>query len=586
MVLDEITEGAELRRAWNDLALRMERPEVFYTYEWAVAVQRAYGDSRKPLLFLGYEGASLVSLVALARENNGSGDVVFLTASTADYCDFLSEPARRCEFVAAVFSELQTRKIGRIILTNLPADSCSVAAISAAARKRHYKMHSRTAYLCARVILGSVEERSALKQATTNKKRLRRNFRELEKEGRVCIRHDNQWEQIEPILPSFNNAHVARFLSTGRISNLLWVERRKFLYELARELSGSGWSVVSRLLVGEVTVAWNYGFNFAGNWFWYQPAVESSHPYADFSPGYCLLSKIVELACDRPEINVVDLGLGAEDYKDRFATANRETLFCELNRSLAAHLRVVLRDRAAAIAETSPRIEGHVRGIISYISRSRARTRDSGLWELLTGVARRIRRFLFATDEILFFEWGGGNQNRLKLKTVRLDSDLLGAAAIRYADDPAALTFLMRSAQRLRLGKAQGFALIAADRTPLQFCWVNDFERVEREELQRSLHTPSKNAVMIFDCFSPASAAGNGFFGEEITALADQLLTQGRTPWISVDATNQYFRQGIENAGFTYRFSLRRSRIFFFKTTKNSTSSLGAEKLASSAPEL
>jgi CelD/BcsL family acetyltransferase involved in cellulose biosynthesis len=59
------------------------------------------------------------------------------------------------------------------------------------------------------------------------------------------------------------------------------------------------------------------------------------------SPGYCLLAKIVQQACDSPDINVVDLGLGAEDYKDRFASTNRQALYLVLNRSLLDHFRVL-----------------------------------------------------------------------------------------------------------------------------------------------------------------------------------------------------------------------------------------------------
>src|SRR5579859_3828147 len=130
---DDIPEDSELRRAWNELALGMESPEVFYSYEWAIAVQRAYGDTLKPLLFLAYEGELLIGLVALVWDKTES-HLAFLTANTGDYCDFISEPGRRREFIDAVFSELKTRNIGNILLTNLPADSSSVAAISAAAR--------------------------------------------------------------------------------------------------------------------------------------------------------------------------------------------------------------------------------------------------------------------------------------------------------------------------------------------------------------------------------------------------------------------------------------------------------------------
>src|SRR5205807_2973243 len=115
------------------------------------------------------------------------------------------------------FSELEKRGIEKIVLSNLPADSCSVAAISDASSRCRYYQHLRSAYLCTRVVLGSTEQRTSLKQSVSTTGRLRRNMRALEKRGPVCIRHETHWEQIEPILQSFNRAHVARFLSTGRI---------------------------------------------------------------------------------------------------------------------------------------------------------------------------------------------------------------------------------------------------------------------------------------------------------------------------------------------------------------------------------
>lgn len=585
VVLEEIPEGQELRRAWNELALGMERPEVFYTHEWAVAVQRAYGDCREPLLFLGYDGDSLVGLVALAREGRGNADAGFLVGSTGDYCDFLGHPSKRQEFVEAVFCEMQTRKMDRIVLTNLPADSCSVAAISATAPRCRYRLHTRSAYLCARVVLGSDEQRSALKQATAGKKRLRRNLRELEKKGHVCVRHDTQWDQIEPILQSFNRAHVARFLSTGRMSTLLQDQRQKFLYELARELSSSNWITVSRLLVGDVPVAWNYGFQFAGSWFWYQPTVESSHEYSEFSPGNCLLAKIVELACDRREVDVVDLGLGDEGYKERFATASRETLYCVLNRSLSGHLQTVARDRTASVTKAISPLDTSVRMMISSLVRFRARIRAAGWRGLFTSAARQLRSFLFSFDEVLFFEWTARDHERdgTTTKLLPLNSDLLGAAATQYVDEPATLAFLMRSAQRLRFEQNSGFALISADGMPIHFCWVKDFEGFVMTELDRALETPSKDAVMIFDCFTPVSARGRGFFAAAIEAVAKELRAQGKVPWIFGAQANQSSLRGVEKSGFTYRFSLRRRRILFFKIMNDSIPHTGAGNATTSA---
>jgi CelD/BcsL family acetyltransferase involved in cellulose biosynthesis len=578
VVREEIQEDAELRRAWNELALRLECPEVFYTYEWAVAVQRAYGGTLKPLVLFAYEGELLVGLVALAREKTGSC-VSFLTANTADYCDFMSEPSRRREFVHAVFSELTNRNIGNIVLANLRADSFSVAAISGAASSRQFYLHSRPAYLCARVVPGSAKERAALKQAVASKKRLRRNMRELEKLGSVLVRHDTQWDQIEPMLQSFNRAHIARFLTTGRISNLIRAERRAFLYELARELSSSGWLTVSRLIVDEIPAAWNYGFQFAGSWFWYQPTVNSS--YEDLSPGYCLLAKIIELACDRPEMDVIDLGLGAEDYKDRFATANLQTLYVVLNRSFSDHLRAVGRDEAAAIAKSSPRIESWIRVMISYIAKLRARLRETGLSGLLTWFSRRIWSSLFGVDEVRFFESPmiKGSPKASSGTTLRLlDSDLLGAAAIRYVDDPSTLDYLLRSAQRVRSGDDRGFALLNAEGTPVHFCWAKDFEGFHLAELERTLQAPRADAAMIFDCYTPTSVRGHGFFADAIAALADQLCSEGKVPWIFGVATNRASLRGIEKSGFTYRFTLGRKRVLSFNRAKDSIDSPSSSK--------
>ena len=86
----EIPEDKALGRQWNDLVQQMERPEVFYTYEWALAVYRAYHSTIMPLLVLAYEGESLVGVAALATGVSQERGF-FLATTTADYCDFISQ---------------------------------------------------------------------------------------------------------------------------------------------------------------------------------------------------------------------------------------------------------------------------------------------------------------------------------------------------------------------------------------------------------------------------------------------------------------------------------------------------------------
>ena len=160
----------------------------------------------------------------------------------------------------------------------------------------------------------------------SSKKMLRRTMRAMEKAGGATLCTETTWTEIEPALQEFTIAHVARFLESGRISNLAPPERRSFINELAKRLSSNGWMALSRLTLEGKSIAWNYGFQFGGSWFWYQPTFDSD--YERFSPGYCLLVKIVEAACQRPELTALDLGLGEEEYNRRLEALrlNRDVL--------------------------------------------------------------------------------------------------------------------------------------------------------------------------------------------------------------------------------------------------------------------
>jgi len=361
----------QLRDQWNGLVLQMEHPEVFYTCEWALAVDRAYGPAMKPLLFLAHDGDALVGVAALAADA-AEKQISFLAGSTADYCDFICAPERRAEFVGNVFAELAKLRLPMLRLANLPVDSITSRVLRDAAGQNAYRVFSRPAYQCARITLGSVEERQKLKQTVIKRKAFRYYLKGLEKKGPVAVDHLGSWNEIQTELPRFIQAHVARFEAGGRKnSNLASTERQAFLAELAELLSASGWLTLTRLLVGEQPVAWNYGFEFGGSWFYYQPTFDAG--WREFSPGFCLLTKMVEQACDKPTIQVLDLGLGEESYKGRFATDYRRTLHATITDSAAVHVRERLRYHAASAVKSSPRLEHWVRRLTGRPSAENAK---------------------------------------------------------------------------------------------------------------------------------------------------------------------------------------------------------------------
>jgi CelD/BcsL family acetyltransferase involved in cellulose biosynthesis len=365
-----IPQDQRIRDQWNGLVQQMERPEVFYTCEWATAVDQAYRASVKPLLILAYEAETLVGVAALATDNAGK-EISFLCGNTADYCDFICPPARRAECVDAVLGELSKLHAPILRLANLPADSATSRIMKDAAGRHGYVVFSRPAYQCAQITLGSPAERQELKQSVVKRKAFRYYLKGLEKTGPVTMDHLVQWNAIQTNLPRFVEAHVARFRSGGRSSNLASAERQNFLAVLAELLSGAGWLVLTRLLAAAEPLAWNYGFRFAGSWFYYQPTFDAR--WRQFSPGFCLLTKMVEQACDDPGIHLLDLGLGEEGYKERFATGHRQTLHATITNSQALRLRETVRYHAASAVKSSPRLEHWVRRLVGRPSAENAK---------------------------------------------------------------------------------------------------------------------------------------------------------------------------------------------------------------------
>ncbi len=543
----------------------MERPEVFYTYEWAKAVQRAYGASLRPFLVLAYESQALVGVSSLATTPKEK-DICFLAATTADYCDFVCSSDDRTAFTGAVLAELRRLNMPNLVLANLPADSATHQALRANSSNLGYRLFSRPAYRCAQVLLHSREQREEVTRLISRKQTTRSYFKAIGKMGTVSLDHSKSGSEIVTLLPDFDRAHIARCLQAGRLSNLVSPERRLFLLELAGLLSERGWLTFSRLFVGDRAVAWNYGFHFAGSWFWYQPTFDFR--WKQHSPGFCLLTKIVEEACRDEEVKVVDLGLGEEDYKDRLATASRTTLHVTVTQQLSRWAYEVIRYRSTAQIKARPRLDTLLRANRDRLARVRKRIltpRLPGLGRLLWSQAKAA---VVGQPEVFFFEWPEDQIHRQgecatgSLKIQELDLEILAKAAMHYHADEETLDYLLRAAQRLRTSGSKGFALTAAEGAPLHFCWATEFEGFLMPALRLKLSAPSLRSILLFDCWTPISLRGRGYYGEAISRAAYLLHASGKIPWIFSSAANVRSLHGIKKTSFEPRFSLTRRRIW------------------------
>jgi CelD/BcsL family acetyltransferase involved in cellulose biosynthesis len=563
----EIPEDPALRQAWNALVLEMEDPQIFYTYDWAMAVQRAFQET-EVLLMLVYEQEALRGVAVLAL-NSKSKIGSFLCGTTADYCDFVSRPADRDNFVALLLAEVRRTGIKKLVLPNLPSDSSTVDTLVGAAKNEKFKVFQRLGYHCSRTVLGQAPERAEQAHEIDKKKMFRRNINFLRRDAPVILDHVRDWPAAETLLPEFAEAHVARFLATGRISNLVRIERRRFLTELARHLGASGWLTITRLMRGSEAVAWNYGFQYSGSWFWYQPTFDSR--FEEHSPGYCLLAKMIIEACGDPRVNLIDLGLGAEDYKDRFANGSRETLHITLNASRVRHTTTALRYYMAETVKKFPRLENWARAFRSCAYSLREHFRV-GLIALVKWAAARVTRLVFSRDQVEFFEWehSSAAEDGFTEDLKEMSLEILARGAILYHGDEQTLAYLLRAARRLRTDPtAAGFALMDRKGAPLHFCWSTDFHGFFMSELGLRLSSASSQAL-IFDCWTPVPARGQGFYAKAIAALARRLESAGKQTWIFSAQQNPSSLRGIAKAGFTHRYSMScRKMLGWHRISKN-----------------
>ncbi|MGA7219739.1 MAG: GNAT family N-acetyltransferase [Candidatus Sulfotelmatobacter sp.] len=574
-VLKEIPEDPDLSEAWNTLVLAMDHPEVFFTYQWALAASRGFQKHLSPLLFLMYESDQLVGVAALAVDPGSPRAAFFLTSSTADYCDVISAPANRRAVIVALLDEIRKLGLCDLVLANVPATSATLRELPGVAGHHRFYVTSRTAYNCGVVQLEGEEQRESLLQTLAGKSREKRALKRLTGLGSVRVIHLTEPEQIGTSLESIVSAQISRFLASDRVSPLVGPERRTFLRSLSDLLSHSGWLKISQLEIDGRPVAWNYGFRFGGSWFWYLPTFQME--YEHVSPGSCLLRLLVEEGARDASLQWLDLGLGDEPYKNRFANNMRQTRYVRLSRGFPRHVVSVAREALSKSAAHFPEFGNKLRAARSFCQSTASRVREAGLAAMARQAMRKAVRSISSRDEVLLFEFPADCASELRSAIPQLTPltwERLVEGSILNSSDAETLRYLMRCAKRLKRADASGFVLQDDDGCPLHFLWIADYEGFRLGEIDHILASPSPGAAMIFDCWTPLANRGHGHYTAAIGIAAAALQREGRPAWIFSGATNRSSLRGILHAGFVYRFSLlQRSKLGRSTTTRRDTTS-------------
>lgn len=560
-ILKEIPEDPDLSEAWNTLVLSMDTPEVFFTYQWALAASRGFQDRLSPLLVLIYDANELVGVAALAVEPKRPRTAFFLTSSTADYCDVVSAPTNRRAVLVALLKEIRKHGFSDLVFANVPANSATLRELPGITGSHSFYLTSRNAYSCGVVQLGGADQREILLQNLAGKSREKRALKRLSNLGVVKVIHLTEPEQIGTSLESIVSAQISRFLASDRVSPLVGSERRTFLRYLSNLLSQSGWLKISQLEIDGRPVAWNYGFQFGGSWFWYLPTFQME--YEHVSPGSCLLRLLVEEGAKDASLRWLDLGLGDEPYKQRFANDVRQTRYVHLSRGLYKHSLSVARQGVNSLVTRFPKVGDQLRDMRAFYEKIANHIADNGPGETAIELCRKFVRSFASQDEVLLFECpvnSGDVDTRYRI--LPLSREHLVETSILNPSDNHTLRYLMRCARRLSKTGFSGFVLQDETGKPVNFFWVSAYDGFRLSEVNHTLDSSHSSNAMIFDCWTPGGNRGHGYYAIAIRLAAAQLRQEGKTAWIFSGASNAASLRGITKAGFAYRFSLlRRTRL-------------------------
>jgi hypothetical protein len=140
--------------------------------------------------------------------------------------------------------------------------------------------------------------------------------------------------RIRQLLPSLARLHVERW-GVDDVKSAFLQPQRIRQYE-----SAASRAMITRVMAGEEMLGIHYGLVFDDTLLWHTPVINIA--FLDFSPLEVLMNAVAE-SCDNRGIGTIDLGLGDEGYKARFATDSRRVYEYIIPVSLKGYLIATLK---------------------------------------------------------------------------------------------------------------------------------------------------------------------------------------------------------------------------------------------------
>ncbi len=320
------------KKPWSELAKprvdsQDRTPSVFQSFEFNQAWVETYAPKSELIVLGVLDNGQLIGIAPLIlcdKKLPFPGKALrFIGGANfaSDFCAFIlhadrSKADRACQAIANWIAANQNLW-DELDFVNMLENSQETLALEAAFEATRIKHVKRPLYEAPTILLGDPERDKLL----VNKKSLKRHFNWFKNQGTLEFKHLENASDIEASLAEFFGQHVKRRSSAETASLFLNPENQRFYRRLVELASPLGWIRFFRVTSKGVAIAYHFGFEHGGRYYWYKPSFNVN--YLKKSPGEVLLKTLLEYSIDK-KLREFDFTAGGEAFKYRFANHSRK----------------------------------------------------------------------------------------------------------------------------------------------------------------------------------------------------------------------------------------------------------------------
>jgi CelD/BcsL family acetyltransferase involved in cellulose biosynthesis len=319
---------------WNTLLSLSVSDNPFLRYEY----QRAWWEYRgggewenaQLILITAREDDKLIGIAPLFLSEYDGQSALLLIGSIeiSDYLDLIVQAEDHARFVSGLFDFLAstlTDKWSGVDWYNIPDSSITLTALKAESAKRGWTHLEEIYRPTPRIALNGDFEEYLSRVEKKQRHEIRRKMRRAEESGRGVRWFISDMTDVETEIDSFLGLMEHDQGKAGFLHESMRAQMRAVI----RAAHENGWLWLAFLEADGQRIAANLNFDYNNKLWGYNAGVNRA--YMDLSPGWVLLSHVLQWACENKRTEF-DFMRGDEEYKYRFGAVNQYVMRVKLTR--------------------------------------------------------------------------------------------------------------------------------------------------------------------------------------------------------------------------------------------------------------